>query len=327
MGDFERRILALKAAGEPTRFRILALLADTELTVTELTQVLGQSQPRVSRHLKILVDAGLLERAPEGTWVFYRLRDDGDGAHLAHAIIQLAPAHETVFRLDRGRLDQVRAARATEAAHYFARVAPEWRRLRALHVDDAEVERALLDVVGDRPIGDLLDIGTGTGRILQLLGPRAERAIGIDLSREMLRIARAAVDQLPQRSVLVRHADMNRLPLAAGSIDLAVLHQVLHFAQDPAAVIGEAARVLRPGGRLIVVDFAPHDVESLRREHQHRRLGFADDEVTGWARAFGLKAYVARRLPGTPLTVVLWVAAAPAAVATAAPAPGFEAAS
>lgn len=307
--SFAGLVEALRAAAEPTRLRLLAILAHGELTVTELTQLLSQSQPRISRHLRLLGDAGLLERVPEGAWVFYRLRDHA----LVQAILTLLPADDPLLAADRVRLHDVHRAREAAAEAYFEAHAHEWGQIRSLYVAEAEVERALLAAVGDGvEIGDLLDIGTGTGRILELLAPRASRAVGIDRSPAMLGAARPAFADPRLRHVQLRQGDMYRLPVADASVDLAVLHQVLHYADDPAAAIREVARVLRPGGRVLVVDFAPHALEYLRAEHAHRRLGFATDEVRLWCAGAGLRLREAARLAGDPLTVVVWEATRPA---------------
>lgn len=312
--SFTGLLEALRAAAEPTRLRLLALLSHGELTVSELTQLMGQSQPRVSRHLKLLGDAGLLERVPEGAWVFYRLRDHA----LVEAILSLLPGDDPLLAADRARLADVQRAREATAEAYFEAHAHEWGTIRSLYVAEAEVERALLDVVGaDAQIGDLLDIGTGTGRILELLAPRATRAVGIDRSPAMLGAARPAFAEPRLRHVQLRQGDLYRLPVADASVDLAVIHQVLHYVDDPAAAFREVARVLRPGGRLVLVDFAPHTLEFLRAEHAHRRLGFATDDIRLWATAAGLQVREARRLAGDPLTVVLWEAVRPLASARA----------
>lgn len=293
---------ALRAAAEPTRLRLLGILAQCELTVTEITQVVGQSQPRVSRHLRLLCEAGLLDRVPEGSWVFYRLADD----RIARQFIELLGTNDPTLADDRARLEAVQQARQEYADSYFQARAHEWNDIRSLHVPEEQVEQALLALLGEQPVGDLLDIGTGTGRILTLLAPRATRAVGIDRSHEMLAYARAALAAAEFRHVQLRHGDMYRLALPARSMDLVVLHQVLHFADDPVAVMREVARVLRPGGRLLLVDFAPHGEESLRAQHAHRRLGFASDDVAHWCAAAGLQAHEATRLQGAPLTVVIW---------------------
>lgn len=304
-------LTGLRAAAEPTRLRILALCALGELSVTELTHILSQSQPRVSRHLKLLCDAGLLERYREGNWIFHRIAPAGAGADLARALVALLPDDTPDRALDLERLKAIRAARSEAAAAYFRRNAREWDVIRALHVDEAEVERKLVAMLPGGRVGALLDVGTGTGRVLELLAPHAEQAIGVDLSREMLTLARDRVGRMPLTNCSVRQGDMYRLPVAGASFDVVTIHQVLHFAEDPALAIAEAARVLRPGGRLLVVDFARHDLEHLRSDHAHRRLGFGDDEVAAWAAACGLRAAPPVHLPGTPLTVTIWRADRP----------------
>ncbi len=301
----------LRAAAEPTRLRLLALCAQGELTVTELTQILGQSQPRVSRHLKLMVEAGLLERFREGTWAFYRLAQ-GDAARLSQTLIDMMPGDDGALARDRERLKGIKAARAAEAAAYFRKNAAQWDKLRALYVDESEVERSLLTLVPPAGVRDLVDVGTGTGKIIEALASKVDHAVGIDLSRDMLGMARANLEAAGLRHCQVRHGDMYRLPLATQSADLATIHQVLHYADDPALVIAEAARVLRPGGRLVIVDFAPHEIEALRSEHAHRRLGFTDAEVQGWCRAAGLNPVPPLKLAGEALTVVLWAADRPA---------------
>lgn len=304
----------LRAAAEPTRLRLLALCAEGELTVSELVQILGQSQPRVSRHLKLLCDAGLLARLPEGGWVFYRLAEGGRANGLVRQIADLIPRADALLARDREGLASVRAARAERAAAYFRANAENWDRIRALHVDDAEVEKRLLALLpADRIAGEILDIGTGTGRVLEVFGKRGVKGVGVDLSLDMLRVARANLARAGLADAHVRQADMYRLPFDAGAFAAVVFHQVLHFADDPAAAIGEAARVLAPGGRLIAVDFAPHELDELRARHAHRRLGFADAEMRGWLRAAGLAPVEPIALPGKPLTVCLWAADRPLA--------------
>lgn len=298
----------LRAAAEPTRLRLLWLLAQGDLTVSELTHILGQSQPRVSRHLKLMCEAGLLDRFPEGAWVFYRVAARGPGARLARSLLALLPPDDPTLALDQQRLDSVRAARAVQAQDYFTANAERWDEIRGLHVDDEEVERALAALFAGRRARDLVDMGTGTGRILEVLAPHVERGIGVDLSREMLAVARANLERAGLRHCMVRQGDITQLPLPAGSADAVTIHQVLHYASDPAAVVAEAARVLQPGGLLAVVDFAPHQLEVLRDEHAHRRLGFTDAEVGGWLKEAGLTPGPVTRLPGDQLTVVLWTA-------------------
>ena len=307
----ESLLVALRAAADTSRLRLLAICAQGEWTVTELTQIMGQSQPRVSRHLKLLADAGLLERFREGSWVFYRRARTGAGARLARNLCRMLPADDPDLALDRQRLVAVRAARQAQAARYFAAQASHWDQVRSLYVDEAKVETALLGVFGERSPSNLLDIGTGTGRILQLFAPRIGFGLGIDLSREMLAVARANLDRTSLRNCQIRLGDMYHVPLPDGSFDAATMHNVLHFADDPAAALAEAARILRPGGRLVVVDFARHELEFLRRDHAHRRLGFTDAEMHGWLGAAGLIPEPPIRLAGEPLTVVIWPARRP----------------
>ena len=306
MTGLDEYLAGLRAAAEPTRLRLLALCAEGELTVSELTEILGQSQPRVSRHLKLLVEAGLLDRIREGTWAFYRLTGGGPGTRLGRGLLDMIPGDDATLALDRERLGAVKQARAGRAQAYFRKNAARWNEIRKLYVAETEVEKALIEAMGMDGVGDFLDIGTGTGRILELFGEKVERGVGIDLSREMLALARANLERAGRHNCQVRHGDMYKLPVPSGSFDAVAIHQVLHYADDPAAAIAEAARVLRPGGRLVIVDFAPHDLEFLRRDHAHRRLGFSDDEVKGWCRAAGLVPASTVHLPGDPLTVTIW---------------------
>ncbi|MGI9488086.1 MAG: ArsR/SmtB family transcription factor [Geminicoccaceae bacterium] len=298
----------LRAAADMTRLRLLLLCAQGEWSVSELTQVLGQSQPRVSRHLKLLADAGLLERIPEGSWVFYRRARTGSGARMARNICRMLPQDDKAVALDRKRLEAVREARRVQATSYFADKAESWDRLRSLYVDETKVEAALLSLFEGQSFSRLLDIGTGTGRILQLLAPHIGFGLGVDQSIEMLNVARANLDRISLRNCQVRQGDMYHLALDDGAFDAAILHHVLHFADDPAAALTEAARVLRSGGRLVIIDFAPHGEEVLRREHAHRRLGFDNEEVSTWLEGAGLTFETPISFKGDPLTVVLWPA-------------------
>lgn len=299
-------LAALRAAAEPTRLRLLALCDVAELAVSELTAILGQSQPRVSRHLKILVEAGLLTRRTEAGWAFYRIDRAGEAGRLAAALLRLAPMDDPGLMLDRTRLEAVRAERAQRAQAYFEANAPQWDAIRAMHVDEAEVNTAILAAAG--PARRIIDIGAGAGHLATLFAPQADRVVGVDASRAMLDMARARLDPALEDRVDFRLADMYRLPFGDGAFDLAVIHQVLHFADRPAAVIAEAARLLAPGGRLVIADFAPHEMEALREAHAHRRLGFAEAEIAAWCRDAGLTPGPARALPGDQLTVLVWAA-------------------
>ena len=308
MQNLEMLLAGLRAAGEHTRVRILALCARGELSVSELTQVLGQSQPRVSRHLKLLVEAGLLERLPEGSQVYFRLtqHDNTEAARLARALIDLMPTADPGLNRDYARLEQVRAARAAKAQAYFQKVAPDWD-AEQWYVPRKEIEERLLDMVSETPVYELLDIGTGTGRILELLSTKVHRGVGVDLSTGMLNVARSNIEHSGFSNVHVRHGDMYRLPIEDSTIDLAVLHMVLHYSDDPDSVIAEARRVLRPGGRLIIVDLAAHTVESLRTEHSHHRLGFTDPEMERYGLGAGFESFErVAQLPGDPITVRFW---------------------
>jgi ubiquinone/menaquinone biosynthesis C-methylase UbiE len=299
----------LKAAAEPTRLRILAICAQGELTVSELTHVLGQSQPRVSRHLKLLCNAGLLNRFQEGAWVFYRLADRAGSRSytLCQQIIGLIPENEPQIKRDMQRLADVRRARHDVADAYFRENAIRWDQIRSMHVDDAEVEAKLLAALPHDAEKHLIDIGTGTGRILELMAPRVARSVGVDSSREMLVLARSRLDTLDIRDCQVRQGDMYQLREDDAGFDIAILYQVLHYADDPSAVVVEAGRVLLPGGTLAIVDFAPHDVEELRDGHAHRRLGFGDSEIAGLFDDADMHTVETHELPGLPLTVKIWV--------------------
>jgi len=299
---------------DPTRLRIIALLRAMELSVGEIAQVLGQSQPRVSRHVKILVDAGLAERRKEGSWVFvglgardrveplFQLLDrwgeqDGENGWLA---------------ADSARLAAVRADRAAAAERYFASHAGEWDALRSLHVAESEVEAAIARALGETPVGRLIDIGTGTGRMIELFGRAADHALGIDRSPEMLRLARVKLAEAGLDSAELRQGDMYALPLPSGAAETVIIHQVLHYAQNPSAAVSEAARLLSPGGRLLIVDFAPHEREELRSSDAHVRLGFSDEAILKYLEEAGLDARVVEHLEGGELTVTLWLGVQPA---------------
>ena len=297
-----------RALADGTRLRILALLRSMELSVGELAQVLGQSQPRVSRHVKILCDAGLAERRKEGSWVFVAL-----GSETKVAPVMAALDAWTVIEADHwavadaARLAAVRADRASSAAGWFEANAGQWDAIRSLHIAEEQVEAAIAELLGEGPIGQLIDIGTGTGRMLELFAGRAKQALGIDRSSEMLRLARAKLSERGLTNAELRQADLYALPLGDGEADAAIIHHVLHFAQQPGAAIAEAARVLHPGGRLLIADFAPHDREELRAQDAHTRLGFSDEQIAAWFDAAGLSLARTETLQGGELTVKLWL--------------------
>lgn len=311
-------VTALKAAAEPTRLRILMLLVAGELSVKDLTVILGQSQPRISRHLKLLAEAGLVERFREGSWAYFHVSDRSAGGKLALDILSLVDQDDKVMARDRERAEALKREREQTAQAYFQAHAADWDRIRALHVAERDVETAIADALGPGPFPLLVDLGTGTGRILELLADRYDRGIGFDVNNAMLAYARSKLSNVSLGRAQVRHGDLYALNLADGSADAVVMHQVLHFLSDPVQAIREAARVLAPGAPLLIVDFAPHDLEFLRDEYAHDRLGFAAGQVSGWMRDAGLVPQ--RHLDLAPLastgpeglTVSLWLAAQPA---------------
>ncbi|MCJ2180639.1 ArsR/SmtB family transcription factor [Novosphingobium album (ex Hu et al. 2023)] len=322
----------LRALSEPTRLRIMRLLAHMELAVGELAQVLGQSQPRVSRHIRILCDAGLAERRKEGSWVFLRNAVNEQGSRplgaAAARLLTVAEQEDASFAArcaeDRRHLAAIRASREASAAAYFARHAEEWDTLRLLHGADGPVETALLDSLDGQGLGALLDVGTGTGRMAELLAGRAVHVTALDKSPEMLRIARARLQALPAGKVDLVQGDFTGLPFGDSAFDTVLFHQVLHYAQDPGLVLAEAARVLRPSGRIAVVDLAAHDREELRERHAHSRLGFSDEQILTLLGEAGLSPDTPVALPGDPLTVKIWTARRDCATAPADTGKTFE---
>jgi ArsR family transcriptional regulator len=304
-----RLVAALRGAGEQTRLRALALLARGELAVGELAQALGQSQPRISRHLKLLTESGLVERTPEGAWVFYRLAAPGtpERALVDGVIAKLDPEDLELAR-DAGRLADIRRAREEQAAAYFAVNAEDWSQVRNLHLPEADIEAAMRKAAGEGPFGLMVDVGVGQGRMLEVFADRVTRAEGFDTSRQMLAIARATLANLPEGKATVRYGDVYEPPVTPGSADLVTIHQLLHFLPDPGRAVIEAARLLKPGGRLVIADFAPHGLEFLREKHAHRRLGFSDAEVAQWCAAAGVPRIKATTLAGAAggLTVKIW---------------------
>ena len=307
----ESLLSAMKAVAEPTRLRLLVLCAHADVTVSDLVQILGQSQPRLSRHLKLLTEAGLLDRTPEGSWVYFRLAHAGPAAALARNLVDALPADDPTVQRDLARLEELMHSRAQRAEDYFRKVAAQWDELRALYVHDDQVERKLAELIAAEQVDDLLDIGTGTGRILEVLSDKVAHAVGVDLSPDMLMLARSKLERARLRNCAVRKGDMHNLPVGEGSFDAVTIHQVLHHAERPGKAIEEAARVLRPGGRIFIVDFQAHGLDFLRSEHQHRWLGFEDEKMRDWLSAAGLKPEGCHRLKGNPLTICIWTARQP----------------
>ncbi|MGG7519106.1 ArsR/SmtB family transcription factor [Allorhizobium undicola] len=309
----DKLVELLKAAGEPTRLRLLALLSAGDLTVSDLTDILGQSQPRISRHLKLLAEADLVDRYQEGAWAYFRLKQDGEAAMLARQLLDSASSADPVLLRDGERLGAVKRARAEKAQSYFSRNAAEWDELRRLHVNDRAVEAMLLKLLGEGAVEALLDLGTGTGRILQLLEPYYRRAVGIDASRDMLAVARANLDKAGINKASVRQGDILNLPLDGAEFDLVTIHQVLHFLVEPELALREAARLLKPGGRLVIIDLAPHALEHLRDDHAHLRLGFSHQLMEEWLAKAGFRMERAedvepRQHHDEALTATIWLA-------------------
>jgi ubiquinone/menaquinone biosynthesis C-methylase UbiE len=315
-------VTALKAAAEPTRLRILLLLAAGELNVKDLTLVLGQSQPRISRHLKLLTEAGLIERFREGSWVYFHISDRSAGGRLALRLVADVAVSDPALQRDRERADALKRERETVAQAFFEQNAADWDRLRALHIAEDDVEAAMRDALGAGPFKFLVDLGTGTGRTLDLFADRYARGLGIDVNQAMLAYARAKLMKGGRTHAQVRHGDIYALSLADRQADAIIMHQVLHFLSDPSLAVREAARVLAPGGKLLIVDFAPHGLEFLREAQAHERLGFAHEHVANWMSEAGLTVKSIRDLSpkksdvSDKLTVTLWTAERPEAART-----------
>ncbi|RUM99806.1 methyltransferase domain-containing protein [Pseudaminobacter arsenicus] len=302
----------LKAAAESSRLRILALLFRGDLTVSDLTEILNQSQPRVSRHLKLLLEAGLIERYQEGSWAYFRISDSDAARDFVEGLVSRINDGDPMIERDLERLASVKRRRQERAAEYFSRNAASWDEIRSLHVPDRAVETALLKLVGKRPFQSMLDLGTGTGRLLEIFAPLYRRGLGIDMSREMLAVARANLDKAGISNAQVRQGDIFAPPADRDAYDLVTMHQVLHYLDEPALAIREAARLLRPSGRLVIVDFAPHALEFLREEHAHMRLGFSDRQISEWFSEAGLdleetQDFEPRSGVQGGLTVKLWL--------------------
>ena len=304
----------LRAVAEPTRLNIVAIIDSCELNVGELTRVLAQSQPRVSRHLKILCDAGLLKRHQEGASALFSVATTGVGGELVRALRPLYEWPQNDLHKAMERLEVLRKSRAHKAEQHFDQLASDWDAFRDVTVGETVVEERLLQLFNAPQVHDFLDLGTGTGRMLELFSERFERGLGIDVSADMLRVARAKMDQPNLRHCRVRKGNLYDLDVPAGAADVTVLHHVLHYLDDPGLAIAEAARTLRPSGQLLIVDFAPHTFDSLRTVHAHRRLGFSDQEIAAWCEDAGLEGLRIEHLQssaetgGERLVVTIWIA-------------------
>ena len=301
---------SLRAAGEPTRLRILSILSSGELTVSELTYILRQSQPRISRHLKLLADSGLMERHPEASWVFYRLVQAPGFMEFLGQLLEALPSDDPTLMGDRARLTHVRRERTARADAYFSANAMDWEDIRSRHLPEKDIEARIAELLPSETVGNLVDLGTGTGRMLELFGSLAEKATGFDLNPDMLTLARSRLQELGYSNCFVQQGDATQIPFANEDADVVIIHQVLHFLDNPIMAIGEAARILAPNGKLIVVDFAPHDMENLRDEHAHRRLGFEAKEIQSWMIDVGLAPETFENLGDdqdkSNLTVSIW---------------------
>lgn len=313
--DLHAMVEMLKAASQATRLRILAALSHGDLTVSDLTRILGQSQPRVSRHLKLLQEAGFIIRYQEGAWAYFRLTDDKIHMTIIHSILNHLNHSDHMLENDQHRLVQVKQERNAHAASYFSMNAAQWDKLRLLHVSDQAVEAAMKSIVGKQRFQAMLDIGTGTASMLKLFADMYVRGIGVDNNRDMLSVARSNLDQAGITHAQVRQGDITALPVDRESFDLVTIHQVLHFLNDPQAAIEQVARVMRPNGTLIIVDFASHDLEFLRSNHAHLRLGFSDQQIQNWIKKAGLEFIKSLEFKPNDqqngLTVKLWLAKDP----------------
>jgi ArsR family transcriptional regulator len=302
-----RELEAFKAVADPSRLRLLALCARGELTVTELTGVVGQSQPRVSRHLKVLCAAGLLDRFREQNWVYYRVPLGGPGAELARGLLRLLPETDAVLRLDRERLERMLTRRAEEV---------RGQALGESVPTPAGVDARIADLMGREALGDLLDIGTGTGRMLRLLGVAATTAVGVDISREMLVLARSNLHAAGLDHLSVRQGNMYQLRFADASFDTVTIDQVLYQADQPVEVLREAARVLRPGGRLLLVEFLTGEVPADGATSTESLLTSA--RLARWCADAGLRPEASESLSARPWPLIVSIVRRPDAQRAAA---------
>ena len=285
----ERHALALKTLGHPERLRILALLSRGELTVSELVQILNLSQPRVTQYIKSLETAGIIERLKEGSWVFSRIRRGNEAiSALVATTLATLPAHDPILTADLRRLEDVRAERSVAAEAFFANVANDTGTLGDEYIPKANIESMLRKMAGKGPFEYMVDLGTGTGRMLEVFADRVTRGSGIDNNVHMLKVARHKLAKNNYNHIRVRQGDLNSTPLESELADLVTLHQVLHYLDDPQSAIIEAARLLTRNGIILIADFETHDQDEFRYEYAHRRLGFDDNDIEDWLAGAGL---------------------------------------
>lgn len=302
--NFNIRVEQLRALGEPTRLRMISVLRQSDLSVGELVEILCQSQPSISQHLKTLTQCGLVERLPEGAFVFYRAATSNPGiASLLNSIFSICTVEQNELARDQSRLEYVRTARAKSVDPYFQQLTDDWNQTGELNYFDSELESVLLEAAGSRPLSNVIDIGTGIGQMLTLFSKRATHIEGVDCNHEMLMVARVNLTRDQIDNAKVRQGDATALPFADDCADLVIVHQVLHYVTMPEKVIAEASRVLRPNGRLLIVDFSPHNLEFLRDHHSHRHLGLPQSLLSQWSRHFCLRPVLHRELAPTSDTV------------------------
>ena len=300
----------LKTLGHPDRLRILALLSQGELTVSELVQILGLSQPRVTQYIKSLEQVGIVERMREGSWVFSRLKrgQQANSAILAATLAALA-GENALLDSDRDSLNKVRDDRSRQAEAFFASVANDLDQLGHEYLPQADIETALLSLVPGQEFSRMVDLGTGTGGMLKLFAPHIRSGVGVDDSVEMLRVARHTLSDDAYMHISIQQADLQDAPLKDGAADLVTLHQVLHFLEEPARAVNEAARLLVDDGHLLITDFALHDFDSYHEKYSHRRLGFSDQDMHQLLSDYGFELDQVRTLPASgPTTpdVKIW---------------------
>jgi len=297
--------VALRALAEPTRLRLLALAARGGFCVVDFTEILDQSQPRLSRHLKLLCDAGLLARLREGANVWFTLPEDDKGG-LVRSLLARLPEQDPELAADRRQAARVLAERARSASSGFAENPAAWDEMRTIGLPAEAAEAALLGLL-PAPPGRLLDVGTGTGWLLVRAAPLIKSGLGIDASRTMLALARSRLADAGFGHCSVRLADMYRLPLPDGGFDVVTLCMVLHHAEDPMAVLTEAARVLRPGGRLLIAELDHYDAPSLIAPLSHRWPGFSVERMTQMLSDAGFVADPPMRIRAQ-IDVLVWQA-------------------